>query len=245
MSQINVYKNTNRIDWIDLAKGITILFVIIGHTACAQYQTIYSFHMALFAVLTGVTIHKSLTYRDVIKYIQKDLLHLILPFVVCLLLDDFFKVILWKVEPSMVFEHFLKSFIGYQADGNIFCIWFLPALFWAKLLWHLINKHCTFCAPLFFVLLYLGMKQSGLPFYLGKGMVLCFFIWCGSILRIYIKEFEKYFTWITIISVFVFAFMRANGVWMSPNDGIYEGGGIFCFGCNNRFIDSYLHLKSS
>ena len=50
---------SKRINYIDLAKGIAILCVIIGHTFSAYdqgnilVQFIYSFHMPLFFILSG------------------------------------------------------------------------------------------------------------------------------------------------------------------------------------------------
>lgn len=41
-----------RIDWIDFAKGITILLVIIGHNVSGPLRgAIFSFHMPLFFIL--------------------------------------------------------------------------------------------------------------------------------------------------------------------------------------------------
>lgn len=49
-----------RIDWVDCAKGITILLVIIGHTVSTDASNmtragIFSFHMTLFFILSCVT----------------------------------------------------------------------------------------------------------------------------------------------------------------------------------------------
>lgn len=45
-----------RIDWIDFAKGITILLVIIGHNVSGPLRgAIFSFHMPLFFILSCVT----------------------------------------------------------------------------------------------------------------------------------------------------------------------------------------------
>ena len=46
----------NRIDWVDCAKGITLLLVIIGHTVSTDASNmvragIFSFHMTLFFVV--------------------------------------------------------------------------------------------------------------------------------------------------------------------------------------------------
>ena len=59
-------KGTDRIEWIDIAKGFGILLVILGHTIaydCSHivYNSIYSFHMPLFFFLSGVMSKKENT----------------------------------------------------------------------------------------------------------------------------------------------------------------------------------------
>lgn len=52
-------KKQTHIDEIDIAKGIGIVLVIIGHTLPEKSffrQIIYSFHMPLFMILSGVVI---------------------------------------------------------------------------------------------------------------------------------------------------------------------------------------------
>ncbi len=47
--------NIKRLNYIDVAKGIGMLLVVIGHcsnTIANQY--IYSFHMPLFFIITGI-----------------------------------------------------------------------------------------------------------------------------------------------------------------------------------------------
>ena len=44
-----------RLEWIDKAKGIGIILVILGHTICPPNIKfwLYSFHMPLFFFLSG------------------------------------------------------------------------------------------------------------------------------------------------------------------------------------------------
>jgi len=48
--------DNKRVDWIDVARGIAILLVIIGHTVPFESFTrviIYSMHMPIFFILSG------------------------------------------------------------------------------------------------------------------------------------------------------------------------------------------------
>lgn len=50
-----------RIQWIDIAKGITIIAMIIGHSVpygSSIRNLIFSFHMPLFFILTGYTMRE-------------------------------------------------------------------------------------------------------------------------------------------------------------------------------------------
>ena len=49
---------TDRLDWIDIAKGIGIISVLMGHNVSQLKPIIYAFHMPLFFILAGYTIRK-------------------------------------------------------------------------------------------------------------------------------------------------------------------------------------------
>lgn len=54
-------KNENRIDWVDISKGLGIILVIIGHCVYLGgliHNWIFSFHMPLFFILSGIFIRK-------------------------------------------------------------------------------------------------------------------------------------------------------------------------------------------
>lgn len=52
-----------RIEWIDVAKGIGILAVILGHCSLSRQiaWTIYSFHMPLFFIIGGLFFRNNMT----------------------------------------------------------------------------------------------------------------------------------------------------------------------------------------
>lgn len=81
-----------RLDFIDYAKGIAILLVVIGHLlqynfvgtpAKELFDVIYSFHMPLFMFLSGyvasLTIDKQLTDKGL--FVKKKAFSLLVPFV--------------------------------------------------------------------------------------------------------------------------------------------------------------------
>lgn len=70
-----------RVKWIDTARGIAILLVLIGHAGVAPKlnQYILSFHMPLFFFLSGIVFdnkkYKDLTSgggKTILRLVRKD-----------------------------------------------------------------------------------------------------------------------------------------------------------------------------
>ena len=88
----------SRIDWIDLAKGMAIFLVIVGHTVTIGWGSvlrgvIFSFHMPLFFILSAMTFRASRSLDEFAVKSRRAALHLLIPalgvFAVCLLYDLF------------------------------------------------------------------------------------------------------------------------------------------------------------
>ena len=72
--------NPNRIAWVDVAKGIAILLVIIGHTVnfgSATRNFIFSFHMPLFFILSGYTFKLAGDFPVFFQGVKKLISHFI------------------------------------------------------------------------------------------------------------------------------------------------------------------------
>ncbi len=71
-----------RIEWIDFAKGLTMLLVIAGHSLLMESglrAAIFSFHMPLFFILSGITFHYADSADRLVKNGEKAFRHLVLP----------------------------------------------------------------------------------------------------------------------------------------------------------------------
>lgn len=98
----------NRIQWIDCAKGIAILLVIIGHSIDAFPRAmIFSFHMPLFFILSGLT---SRPCKDTSMWLAKarsSFVHLMIPAIAMYLLRT--AVTLYE-NPSLIGSlHYWKN----------------------------------------------------------------------------------------------------------------------------------------
>lgn len=132
-----------RIDWIDTAKGLCMILVIVGHTlpyGNLMRNFIFSFHMPAFFFLTGYTARRPDTWQGFARRVRKDFVALIVPvlgvvqvFNVLLnffLSDDRSLTNLWDIARYNAITLFWAS--GNPADGIPSCgmPWFLFALCW-------------------------------------------------------------------------------------------------------------------
>lgn len=156
-----------RIDWIDCTKGIAILLVILGHTVDLYGNifekilraAIFSFHMPLFFICSGLTFKLSVNNDQFVKKIEKSFKKLILIalfiFGLRTLIDIIasFQNIEWKeylVEKINVLVY--CSGVEVQISDTIIpefgMMWFLVVLFCARSLFDYLHlkfkeKHLT------------------------------------------------------------------------------------------------------
>lgn len=66
----------SRIQYIDMAKGLTILLVIVGHidTVNVLEAAIYSFHMPMFFILSGYFMKIQLRISEAFKKLFRTLI---------------------------------------------------------------------------------------------------------------------------------------------------------------------------
>ena len=158
MTEKTIYLNPNaknksdisakRLEWIDLAKGITMILVIIGHTVhlgLLRY-VIYSFHMSLFFIVSGVTYRTSENTEMFKHKMKKSFRYLILPTIVIYLLQIIIEAIL-NFNKILWIDYFLtKTYIAIFASGydikfgsktivGIGAVWFFVVLFISKTLY--------------------------------------------------------------------------------------------------------------
>ena len=137
-----------RLEWIDLAKGITMILVIIGHTihlSLLRY-IIYSFHMSLFFIASGITYRTSENNKMFKQKMKKSFRHLILPTIIIYLLQIIIEVILTFNQISFLDYFLTKTYVAVFASGydlkfgsktivGIGAVWFFVVLFISKTLY--------------------------------------------------------------------------------------------------------------
>lgn len=124
-----------RTDWIDRAKGIGILLVVIGHStqylytdkaALALTGLIYSFHMPLFFMLSGIFAEHSLTKRGTSEFVIDKVRTIVYPYVIWSIFEGAYRYALGKTTGFTDFQGVRQiSAIYYKP---IYHYWFLYAL---------------------------------------------------------------------------------------------------------------------
>lgn len=134
-------KKAERIEWIDIAKAITILIMIAGHTVnfgTGMRNLIFSFHMPLFYILTGYTIREYRSWKEICNATKKDFKRIYMPVIYTEIILVVLKVFLDKQGMAAtikdVFDRIIwASAVKHNGHPALGALWFLVVLFWSKL----------------------------------------------------------------------------------------------------------------
>ena len=130
-----------RIDYIDIAKGIGIIFVILGHSEFHHSHILrllsgiaWMFHMPLFFILSGLCFRKK--GGEIIYTLFR---RLAVPFYFTILLFVVFYLATGHLEESKdwIWGGIYGSGVSYYTPfyiKGVGALWFLLALFWAKII---------------------------------------------------------------------------------------------------------------
>lgn len=129
-----------RIDWIDIAKGIGILLVILGHSVQfggIVHNLIFSFHMPLFFVLSGL-VYK---YSDNKTFIIKKIKVLIIPFISFYIIGVTTSLMIPSWRSGLSIKGVIKDiYLANPSVANVSSIWFLVCMFVVVVTFNLIQK---------------------------------------------------------------------------------------------------------
>ncbi len=220
-------KMKHRIELIDIAKAITIILVILGHTTgnldTPMYRRlIYAFHMPLFFFLSGMsTKPKALrSFGEWKKNIGKDILALIVPYVL-------FAFIYAPFTFDNVPRFLYGSWQMLGEAGTLTSLWFLPSLFVARIYCQVIvnlldmikvrnmkNILGILSIPMFAVGFLLPKIEIGYPWCMDTSFVAAGFILLGISLREKVLSFAQSKVWVLILFTVVSAAVLAAGTLM-------------------------------
>lgn len=128
---------SKRIEWIDVAKGVLIILVVLGHSEISGItaNVINSFHMAAFFFLAGVTIKFN---ENINIFMTKRLKGLIVPYIILSVIFLGYQFMKYRVLGGYKFDlesGLLSIFIPVSGriSTTVYGLWFLPCLFLANI----------------------------------------------------------------------------------------------------------------
>ena len=122
---------SNRIEYLDIAKGIGILLVVLGHNdfeviSPFVQRLIYSFHMPLFFFLSGYFLNTAVPFFE---FFKKRFNSLLKPFFFTIFLIYFTSISFEKMGFNTAITRIVKSLYGSGHYLDWVQLWFLPHLF--------------------------------------------------------------------------------------------------------------------
>lgn len=188
-------KHTDRIQFIDLAKGICIFLVVAGHVFNNEHTDanlfMISFRMPLYFVLSGLFFSLYGSFRE---FLVKKVNKLIIPFTAFYLISFIFRIFTNILQGETI-EWSKALSICYEDISSNAPIWFLPCLFICGLLFYTItkiSKHAKLGVNYYILTLsciiggggfLLGQKGVNLPLWIDSAMTAIPFYAFGYILR--------------------------------------------------------------
>ncbi len=160
MEERRVPGGTERKNWIDLAKGLAICSVVVGHytASVAAEHLIYSVHLPVFFILAGYTQRCDGSFW---RFAGRSARRLLLPCAAALASQAQLR----PQFPHTALTQELRAFGSSQICGNmayrvigghelfgVGMLWFLIALFWARLLYWPLLKYLPDKTRIFVIL---------------------------------------------------------------------------------------------
>lgn len=180
-----------RIDYLDVAKGLCMILVVMVHTNVPEpFRALYTGNVILFFILSGYFFHYE---EDSVTFILKKVRTLLVPFLVFYFFSYMIYYSLYLLYPSVLSytkaEGILDCFIQKSYFNGP--IWFLLSLFEIQLFVYIVRKlthNNIYISWFMYVLLYFGgfylsVKEYNLPLNLDSSMTCTIFFALGMLLK--------------------------------------------------------------
>lgn len=222
----------SRIEWVDVAKGLFMCFVILAHSGYTPsiYNTFYSpFFMAGFFVISGflfVSNFDNINYKQKFANIHTSVL---LPYLL-------YWAISYSVDQLLQGNYNFVSQLAYNIlQGRK--LWFVSALFISQLLALLylylsdkfrLKKCCiyVYLLPLVSLLIYAILPDGEYIWYFKTSFLASVYIGLGMILRLHSKLFTKMLNnlYLGFIAIILFLILIAIDIYVVDQKGAFHYG---------------------
>lgn len=195
--------NNSRVKYIDIAKGIAIICIILGHLGInAINRLVFTFHVPIFFIITGYFLRDERTLTNEIRIKARTLL---IPYVItCIFMIAFAYIrgAFYNAADSEFVDWTFAALYGAGDDHNeIFYIkgigarWFLWATFWGCVFLKILLKTNHFIrilgVTILFLLGTLTKEIIWLPFSIQAGATATLYIYLGYLVNSQKEVFRK------------------------------------------------------
>lgn len=201
---------SQRLDFLDIAKGFGILFVILGHCQLGRigslHSILYSFHMPLFFLISGICFSNKYTFTSLVV---KRFRQMILP------------TIWFSLISVMVVKGLDLNVRWWDWSKHLpFALWFLPVLYFTEIIaWVISNKvtnKICLAALLFVSMLFphmLMLYSVDLPYSLAAVPTATFFYIVGFKIKPLVLNWNKHlFTLAVLLAMLNICLVRYGHV---------------------------------
>ena len=133
-----------RIGYYDIARGLGIIFVVIGHigTFYGPFRSfIITFHMALFFMISGMLILETgEEERNLAEIIKKKFYRIMVPYILFSALSILIEFVRLSLQDVYYWPHFKALLITAGSFYGNSVMWFLPALFISEIIFLIIRR---------------------------------------------------------------------------------------------------------
>lgn len=142
MEEMTLAKNMNRLEYIDIFKGMGILLMIMGHVGFGSWfdHFIHGFHMQIFFFISGFLFKsKSAQELSVFMFIKKRAYRLLMPYCIWGGISYMIWIFRWRYKGWSPLIHLVwDNTTGLPISG---ALWFLTALFITEVIYFILNRY--------------------------------------------------------------------------------------------------------
>lgn len=198
----------DRIQYIDIAKGIAIICIVLGHLGISSInRVVFTFHVPIFFFITGFFTNTNLTIKEFIKHKIKTL---IFPYIFTCLIIIFlatleYGIFIDKKAAIQAFTEWTYAAIYGAGDSYSYpfyikaigALWFLLATFWASIFLRIILNVKSgpgtriSIVLILFIIGYWSRNLFWFPFSIQAGCCATLFLYFGYLLHTSKKQIQQ------------------------------------------------------
>ena len=237
-----------RIEFIDLAKGVCILLVVMMHSGVGcEIPALPALRMPLYFMLSGLFFKD---YGSFLNFTEKKINKILVPFIFFFFLGFVFHQLFAPLlGRELSFYAFREPFLRSDMNASNASIWFLICLFWVNLLYCIISisvRYLWLRALIVFLLggtgYFLHLHQVYLPLFFASSLTALPFFFAGLLLRkfplLYAGQYDRLGPLLggLIIILIVCCCICCGTPWIDFRANFYHGNPLIIFPLSVSFV---------